>query len=74
MKKSDVKFQIRQLIKQAVQNVVLPVCYMFNRFRKIDPELVVFADAHHDSRPAAMELLYRKLKKDGVLIELRDES
>ena len=64
MKKSDVKFQIRQLIKQAVQNVVLPVCYLFNRFQKVDPELVVFADAHHDSRPAAMELLYRKLKKN----------
>ena len=64
MKKSDVKFQIRQLIKQAVQNVVLPVCYLFNRFQKVDPELVVFADAHHDSRPAAMELLYRKLQKN----------
>ena len=66
MEKNDIKFQIRQLIKQAVQNVVLPVCYALNRFRKIDPELVVFADAHHDSRPAAMELLYRKLKKDGT--------
>ena len=65
MNKKGLKFQIRQLIKQAVQNVVLPVCYNFHRFRKTDPKLVVFADAHHDSRPAAMELLYRRLRKDG---------
>ena len=58
-------FKTKQVIKQAVQNVVLPVCYQANRGRKVDPKLVVFADAHHNSRPAAMELLYRKLKKRG---------
>ena len=58
-------FKTKQVIKQAVQNVVLPVCYQANRGRKVDPHLVVFADAHHNSRPAAMELLYRKLKKRG---------
>lgn len=59
------KLQIKQIIKQAVQNVVLPVCYTASRRRAVDPKLVVFADAHHNSRPAAMELLYRRLKKDG---------
>ena len=58
-------FKTKQVIKQAVQNVVLPVCYQANRGRKVDPKLVVFADAHHNSRPAAMDLLYRKLKKCG---------
>lgn len=65
MRTEEIKFQIRQVIKQAVQSIVLPVCYMAERFRKIDPKLVVFADAHHNSRPASMEVLYRKLKKDG---------
>ena len=55
MGKNAAGFQIRQLLKQAVQNFVLPFCYGLNSWRKIRPELVVFADAHHDSRPAAME-------------------
>ena len=59
------RFQIKQIIKQAVQNLVLPVCYRLFCSQKVDPDLVVFADAHHDSRPAAMELLYRRLKKEG---------
>jgi len=66
MKIADIKFQIRQVIKQAVQSIVLPVCYVTGRFRKIDPRLVIFADAHHNTRPASMEVLYRKLKKDGT--------
>ena len=61
----SIGFQIRQLIKQAVQNVVLPVCYQFFRAQSVDPKLVVFADAHHSDRPAAMELLFRKLVKSG---------
>ena len=59
------RFQIKQIIKQAVQNLVLPVCYRLFCRQKVDPNLVVFADAHHNSRPAAMELLYRRLKKEG---------
>ncbi len=59
------RFQIKQIIKQAVQNLVLPVCYRLFCRQKADPDLVVFADAHHNSRPAAMELLYRRLKKEG---------
>ena len=62
----DIRFQTKQVIKQAVQNVVLPVCYQMSRSRAVDPELVVFADAHHNSRPAAMELLYHRLKKQGT--------
>ena len=65
MGKNAAAFQIRQLLKQAVQNFVLPFCYGLNSWRKIRPELVVFADAHHDSRPAAMELLVRAMREDG---------
>ena len=66
MKNRSIRFQFRQIIKQVVQSVVLPVCYGIHRRVKTDPDLVVFADAHHDSRPEAMELLYRRLKKDGT--------
>ncbi len=59
------QFQMKQMIKQAVQNVVLPACYRMNLSKKVNPKLVVFADAHHNSRPAAMDLLYRSLKKSG---------
>jgi CDP-ribitol ribitolphosphotransferase len=65
MGRNTAAFQIRQLLKQAVQNFVLPVCYELNRWRKIRPELIVFADAHHDSRPAAMELLVCAARKEG---------
>ena len=65
MARMDIRFALKQVIKQGVQNVVLPACYQVNRGRAVDRKLVVFADAHHNSRPAAMELLYRRLKKDG---------
>ncbi|HCI73880.1 MAG TPA: hypothetical protein DHV42_04990 [Lachnospiraceae bacterium] len=61
----DIRFQVKQVIKQAVQSIVLPVCYRMSLSREVDRKLVVFADAHHNSRPAAMELLYRQLKKSG---------
>ncbi len=60
-----IKFKIKQMIKQAVQNVVLPAYYELYRRRPVDPRLIVFADAHHNQRPAAMELLYLELKKIG---------
>ena len=65
MSKGSVSFQIRQWMKQAVQNIVLPFSYFLYRGRKIDPACVVFADAHHSQRPEAMELLYRELQKEG---------
>ena len=61
----SIRFRVKQTMKQAVQNVVLPVCYRKALKQAVDPDLVVFADAHHNSRPAAMELLYRRLKKDS---------
>lgn len=61
----NIQFQVKQMIKQAVQGIVLPVCYRMYRGGGVDPRLVIFADAHHDSRPAAMELLYRRLEESG---------
>ena len=59
------KLKIRNLIKMAVQNLVLPPVYHLFALGKCDPDLVVFADAHHHKRPENMELLVRELEKRG---------
>ncbi len=56
-------FHVKQQLKMLSQNVYLPAVYDLHRSDRIEPGLVVFADAHHDRRPEAMELLYRMLKK-----------
>ena len=48
------------------QNVYLPAVYDLHRCCRVERNLVVFADAHHDGRPEAMELLYRRLKQSRV--------
>lgn len=62
---SSFGFALRQKVKMLSQNVYLPAVYEACRFQKVDPNLVIFADAHHNARPAAMDLLYHRLKKDG---------
>ena len=39
--RKDLKFQCRQLIKQAVQNLVLPVCYRVSRFGAVRYRLMM---------------------------------
>lgn len=51
--------QLKQYIKMAFQNVILPVIYRVCSLRPVDPELVVFADAHHNERPDNLELMIR---------------
>ena len=53
------------------QNCVLPVCYRLNCRGPVRPELVIFADAHHNSRPENMRLLYEALQAKGGL-EIRE--
>lgn len=48
------------------QNVYLPAVYNLHRCCRVEQNLVIFADAHHDGRPEAMELLYRRLKQSRV--------
>ncbi len=61
----NMKFRLKQLMKQTVQQIILPLCYELNRYRRTDSRLIIFADAHHDSCPPAMELLVEKVKKEG---------
>ncbi len=59
----------RQYIKMAFQNLILPVVYRVGCLQKTDPQLVVFADAHHNSRPANMDLLAQACLKEGYRVE-----
>ena len=60
------EFQLKQQAKMFSQNVYLPAVYDLHRCCRVERNLVVFADAHHDGRPEAMELLYRRLKQSRV--------
>ena len=60
------EFQLKQQAKMFSQNVYLPAVYDLHRCCKVEQNLVIFADAHHDGRPEAMELLYRRLKQSRV--------
>ena len=57
-------FFFKQLLKLAVQNIILPFCYMTASGKDVDEKLVVFADAHHDSLPDSMEMFFHYLKKE----------
>ena len=61
----NIGFGAKQVIKMAAQNVLLPLWYGLFRLKKIDPRLVIFADAHHDDVPESMELLRDALKETG---------
>lgn len=60
------EFQLKQQAKMFSQNVYLPAVYDLHRCCRVEQNLIVFADAHHDGRPEAMELLYRRLKQSRV--------
>ena len=70
-----IKIIIRQYLKMAVQNLLLPVIYGIFRTKPIQKGLVVFADAHHFHVPASMEQLVREVKRRGNMqvVELYDD-
>ena len=55
-------FAIKQRAKMLMQSVVLPLAYRVGCIRKVDKKLVVFCDAHHNSRPVSMDRLCRALR------------
>lgn len=62
----DLKFTLKQYCKMFAQNCVLPFYYTLCRQAKMEKRLVIFADAHHNSRPGNMDSLYEYLtEKDG---------
>lgn len=61
----NLKLCLKQYIKMFSQNLMLPLWYRVCCVRPVVPGLVVFADAHHDSRPENMELLYQRLRLES---------
>ncbi|MDD7520803.1 MAG: CDP-glycerol glycerophosphotransferase family protein, partial [Lachnoclostridium sp.] len=62
---------LKQYVKMFAQNCILPLWYDLYKRKPVIPGLVIFADAHHDSRPENMQLLYEGLaqsrEKDGKI-------
>ena len=70
----NLKLLLKQYIKMFSQNLMLPLWYRVCCFRPVTPGLVVFADAHHDSRPENMELLYQRLANVGTISKKKKEA
>ena len=62
-------FFLKQGLKLFMQDIILPVVYRVGCIRKPDPDLIVFADAHHEQRPVSMDALIKyiyTLKDFGI--------
>ena len=56
-------FHIRNMLKMAVQNVILPAAYTVAQWRyRGEKDLYVFADAHHTKLPFSLEAMYNRVK------------
>lgn len=60
-------FRIKQILKMAMQHLLLPLVYRFWRlvYRGRKPDLILFADAHHDQLPFSMEVIHEELERRG---------
>lgn len=60
---NNVKHFAKKITKLTLYYIVVPILFLFYRFRTIDNSLVLFADAHNNDIPLSMELLYKELKQ-----------
>lgn len=66
---NKISFTVRQKMKSFLQNVILPAVYFFFKIiYKKEPELIVFADAHHSDIPYSMQKIHSELEKRGYKI------
>lgn len=63
------KFYVKQAVKMTVHHIIFPLIYHLNSFRKVNPKLVLFADAHHDTLPYNMEAMHREMVRRGLDVE-----
>ncbi len=70
MMKRKLSFTLKQFLKMALQNMILPFIYNFWKivYRRQEPNLIIFADAHHDSLPYSMEQIHNALQKKGYTL------
>lgn len=67
-KNKNLKFYIRQLIKEVMQHVILPASYKLAK-GKLDKELIVLADCHHEDCPEELRLIKEALVKSDRKVE-----
>lgn len=75
--KKKIVFGFRQIIKMFLQHIILPGIYRVGcLIKKVDSDLVVFADAHHTELPFSMQCMYRAVceKPYNVVLHLHDYS
>jgi CDP-glycerol glycerophosphotransferase (TagB/SpsB family) len=70
LKKRLISFYSRQIFKMTLQHVLLPLVYFINKWRPVDKDLVIFADAHHKKIPFNMKLIKENVEqKDNIKIK-----
>ena len=64
-------FVIKQILKIIIQNFILPIIYRYFCLQnpKINPELVLLADAHHTNLPSNMWQIKQIIEAKGLRIE-----
>lgn len=63
----EIKFRIRQILKMAMQHLVLPCVYGFWRlvYGNREHGLIIFADAHHDAMPFSLQCMHEEVERRG---------
>lgn len=66
---------IRQYLKMAVQNLLLPAAYRLFCTKQIEKGFTLFADAHNAKVPSSMAPLVREVKRRGTkkVVEIYDD-
>lgn len=64
-------FVIKQISKIIIQNFILPIIYRYFCLQnpKINPELVLLADAHHTNLPSSMWQIKQVIESKGLRVE-----
>lgn len=65
--KRKILFAIKQGLKMILQNGILPLVYGFWRlvYGRREPDLIIFADAHHSRMPFSMQRIHDELLRRG---------
>lgn len=61
---------IKDLVKMISQHIIFPAVYKLNCFKKVNPKLVVMADAHKSECPPQQKLLRERLIRENY--DVRD--
>ncbi|MBD5097496.1 MAG: hypothetical protein HDT40_11025 [Lachnospiraceae bacterium] len=65
----NLKFKIKQLLKMFSQHVLFPLVYNLNRFKSVNKNKIILADAHHEKCPQYMRQVRAALFHLGFDIE-----